>query len=155
MEVVMLSYPSVATTLQEMLILARESEREMALGLGLNLNDFRALSVLTQSGPMTSGDLARELGSTAATTTAITNRLELNGYLTRNRGAADRRHVMLTATNEAFHEIRNLTHPLATAIYEQLRALPVEHGTIVSNFLDATQDLMRHHLQTLSNGNTP
>ncbi|MDN5813375.1 MAG: MarR family transcriptional regulator [Arthrobacter sp.] len=151
----MLSHLSVATTLQQMLILARESERETALGLGLNLTDFRALSVLTQSGPMTSGNLALELGSTAATTTAITNRLELGGYLTRNRGAADRRHVMLTATNTAFQGILDPTHPLATALYEQLQGLPVEHSTIVSNFLDATQVLMRNHLHTLSNEDTP
>ena len=75
----MLSHPSVATTVQKMLILARESTRETPLGWGLNLNDFRALSVLAPSVPMTSGMLALALGPTAATTTAITTGLELSG----------------------------------------------------------------------------
>lgn len=147
----MLSHPSVATTLQALFTLVRESEREMALNLGLNLNDFRALSVLAQSGPMTSGHLAEELGSTAATTTAITNRLELRGYVTRHRGAVDRRQVHLSATSGALQGILDLSHPLETAIYEQLQALPAEHSTIIGNFLDSAQDLMRNHLQTLSN----
>ena len=61
---------------------------------------------------------------------------------------------MVTATNRACQETLNLTQQLETAVYEQLRAVTVEHSTIVSNFLGAAQDPMRHHLHTLSNEDT-
>ncbi|XTR51659.1 hypothetical protein ACOM2C_16595 [Pseudarthrobacter sp. So.54] len=57
--------------LQSLFTLANETEWEIARGMGLNLTDFRALSVLGLSGPVTVGKLAEELGATPATTTAI------------------------------------------------------------------------------------
>ena len=144
------SCESVAGTLRALVALVRESEREMALRLGLNLTDYRALCALAESGPLTSGRLATELGCTAATTTAITNRLELHGYVTRERSKTDRRLVTLSASPDASQRILNLTFPLVSVLSEQLQALPADQISTVVAFLDVTQDLMRTHLQMLS-----
>ena len=63
-----------ALALQGLFTLANETEREVARRLGLNLTDYRALSALAQSGPVTVGRLAEDLGATPATTTAIVSR---------------------------------------------------------------------------------
>ncbi|MGN5734508.1 MarR family winged helix-turn-helix transcriptional regulator [Arthrobacter psychrochitiniphilus] len=140
----------VAGTLRALVALARESEREMALRLGLNLTDYRALCALAEFGPLTSGRLAEELGYTAATTTAITKRLELRGYVSRERSETDRRLVTLSASPEASQRILDLTLPLVSALSEKLHAFPAEQITAVVAFLEVTQDLMRTHLQMLS-----
>ena len=144
------SYASVAGTLRALIALVRESEREMALRLGLNLTDYRALCALAELGPLTSGRLAEELGYTAATTTAITKRLELHGYVIRERSEADRRLVTLSASPEASQRISDLTFPLVSVISDQLQTLPPDQITAVVAFLDVTQGLMRTHLQALS-----
>ncbi|MFJ6419212.1 MarR family winged helix-turn-helix transcriptional regulator [Paeniglutamicibacter sp. NPDC091659] len=135
-------------TLQSLYAIVRESEREIALNLGLNLTDYRALSVLAQFGPMTAGKLAEDLGSTAATTTAITNRLELRGYVVRRRNTADRRQVLVSSTPASSQKILDLMCPLATAIDGHLQALPLDQRAAVASFLDVAQHLMRDHLQT-------
>lgn len=145
----------VAGTLRALVALVRETEREMALRLGLNLTDYRALCALAESGPLTSGRLAEELGYTAATTTAITNRLASHGYVTRERSATDRRLVTVSASPEASQRILNLTFPLVSVLSEQLQALPSDQISTVVAFLDVTQELMRSHLQKLSSKDAP
>jgi DNA-binding MarR family transcriptional regulator len=130
--------------------LANETEREVARRLGLNLTDYRALSVLAQLGPVTVGRLAGELGATAATTTAIISRLEPHGYVARLRGAEDRRQVHVNLTPAASQAIKDLMRPLVTATSGYLQALPPEHQAVVADFLDAAQHQMQDHLHTLS-----
>lgn len=141
---------SVIETLQGLYALVRESEREIAASLGLNLTDYRAFSVLAQFGPMTAGKLAEELGSTAATTTAITNRLELHGHAIRERNLVNRRQVLVSAVPASSQKILDLIFPLATAIDGYLQELAPDQRVGIASFLGVAQELMRDHLQTLS-----
>lgn len=149
------SYGSVIETLQDLYALVRESEREMASNFGLNLTDYRALTVLARFGPMTAGKLAEALGSTAATTTAITNRLEFHGYAIRHRDTDDRRQVLVSAAPSSCQKILDLMSPLATALDGHLQVLPADQHAAVAGFLDVAQHLMHDHLQVLSQKETP
>ena len=144
-----------AFTLQNMFNVANETEREVARRLGLNLTDYRALSVLAQLGPVTVGQLAGELGATAATTTAIISRLEPHGYVARLRGAEDRRQVHVNVTPAASQAILDLMRPLVTATSTYLNALPAAHQAVVAGFLEAALHQMQYHLHTLSEKDTP
>lgn len=141
---------SVVETLQSLYTLVRESEREIAIRFGLNLTDYRALTVLSRFGPMTAGKFAENLGATAATTTAITNRLELRGHAVRHRDVADRRQVLVSAAPTSSQKIMDLMCPLTTALDTHLEALPPDQRTAVGAFLGVAQHLMRDHLETLS-----
>ena len=136
--------------LQSLFTLANETEREIARIMGLNLTDYRALSALAQSGPVTVGRLAEDLGATAATTTAIVGRVESRGYVERHRSTEDRRHVQVSVTPAATREIMNLMRPLMAVTNEHIKALPADHRAVVADFLDVAQHLMRDHLHTLS-----
>jgi len=143
-------YHPASSALQGLFTLANETERVVAHKLGLNLTDYRALSALAQSGPVTVGKLAAELGATPATTTAIVSRLESRGYVARHRNAEDRRQVHVSATPAANRGIMNLMRPLMTAANEHIKALPAAHQGVVADFLDVAQHLMQDHLHTLS-----
>jgi len=136
--------------LQGLFTLANETEREIARAMGLNLTDYRALSTLAQSGPVTVGKLAEDLGATPATATAIVSRMEARGYMTRHRNTEDRRQVQVSVTQEASRGIMNLMRPLMAAANEHLESLPAAHQTVIADFLDVAQHLMRDHLHTLS-----
>lgn len=149
------SFHPAAFTLQGMFTLANETERELARNLELNLTDFRALSVLAQLGPVTVGKLAAELGATPATTTAIVSRLVSRGYVARHRGTGDRRQVHVSATPAAARKITTLMQPLVNATNEHIQALPASQQSVVADFLDVAQHLMRDHLHTLSTKDAP
>ncbi|QSZ49961.1 MarR family transcriptional regulator [Paenarthrobacter sp. OM7] len=144
-----LDHPA-SRTLQGLFSLANETEREVARTLGLNLTDYRALTVLADSGPVTVGALAAELGATAATTTALVSRLESHGYVERMRSTEDRRQVRVNVTSAAAGKVKDLMLPLLSAASQQLDALPPERQAFVTDFLDAVLNLMQDHLQSIS-----
>ena len=144
------SYHPAALALQGLFTLANDAEREIARVMGLNLTDYRALSALAQSGPVTVGTLAEDLGATPATATAIVSRLEARGYMSRHRNTEDRRQVQVSVTPAATRGIMDLMRPLMTATNEHLMALPADHQAVVADFLDVAQHLMQDHLHTLS-----
>lgn len=148
-------YHPAAMTLQVLFLTANETERELARDLGVSLVDYRALSTLTASGPATVGQLAEDLGATPATTSAMVDRLESRGYVTRARSAEDRRNVHVSATPAACVEIRALMRPLLKDADSYLKALPAADQEVVTDFLTASHHLMSAHLRVLSSKDTP
>jgi DNA-binding MarR family transcriptional regulator len=68
---------------------------------GINSTDMQAVGLLMSEGPATPGELAERTGLTAGgAITAVIDRLERGGYVTRERDAADRRRVIVTAVPE-------------------------------------------------------
>ena len=65
---------------------------------GLNSTDLQAVGLLMSQGPATPGELAERTGlSAGGAITAVIDRLEKAGYVTRQRDQADRRRVIVTA----------------------------------------------------------
>jgi DNA-binding MarR family transcriptional regulator len=80
--------------------------------LGLNRTDLLCLGLLVRGGGMTAGRLATEAHlSPAAMTTAI-ERLEAAGYADRTRDEADRRRVLVAATDHAMERLQEIYGPL-------------------------------------------
>jgi DNA-binding MarR family transcriptional regulator len=69
---------------------------------GLNSTDLQCVGLLMSDGPATPGELAERSGLTAGgAITAVIDRLESAGFVRRERDAADRRRVIVTAVPEA------------------------------------------------------
>ena len=139
-----------SSTLRALFGLANETEREVARALELNLTDYRAFTVLSESGPLTVGALAEKLSATAATTTAIVGRLEMHGCVERARSTEDRRQVHVNVTEAASARVKELLQPLAAAAAAQLDALEPDHQLVVADFLGSVVNLMQDHLNSLS-----
>lgn len=146
-------FHSTAHALQGLINLSNEVEREFARLLRVNRTDYRALSTLsslTASGPVTVGGLAAHLGSSPATTTAIINRLETQGYAERSpRAEGDRRQVEVNPTDLAFRRIKHLMEPLTAATNEQLCFLTDEQQQVVVQFIAIAEKQMRDHVNAL------
>jgi DNA-binding MarR family transcriptional regulator len=69
--------------------------------LGINRTDGRCIDRLDVNGPMTAGELATATGLSPAAITAAVDRMEQRGYVKRRRDDADRRRVVLEATDAA------------------------------------------------------
>jgi DNA-binding MarR family transcriptional regulator len=72
--------------------------------VGVNLTDLNCLNILSLSGPMTAGELARATGLTTASITGVIDRLEEAGIARRERDSADRRKVVIHLVPERMAE---------------------------------------------------
>lgn len=72
----------------------------VAQKLGLGGSDSQFLSLLGQHGPLTPGRLAELSGLTTGSVTGVIDRLERDGYASRERDATDRRKVLVTLVPE-------------------------------------------------------
>lgn len=72
---------------------------------GINSTDMQAVGLLMSEGPATPGELAERTGLTAGgAITAVVDRLERAGYVSRERDAADRRRVIVSANADTVLE---------------------------------------------------
>jgi DNA-binding MarR family transcriptional regulator len=83
--------------------------------LGVHRTDMRCMDVLDQRGRLTAGQLAEASGLTTGAVTAMIDRMERAGYVTRVRDPEDRRRVFVELTPEAQEMGRKLYEPLMKA----------------------------------------
>lgn len=147
------TYNPATFALQAVIAQSNALERELARLLGLNATDYRALSVLHQSGresTVTIGQLAAALGTTPATTSAIVDRLERAGYTVRHRSHTDRRQVNLEPTRLGWTRIMEIMRPLMADSDAYITSLSNEEARVVADFLIATVRQLTRHLNTLA-----
>ena len=68
--------------------------------VGINPTDLNCLNILSFSGQLTAGELARATGLTTASITGVVDRLERAGFVRRERDARDRRRVVIHLETE-------------------------------------------------------
>ncbi len=68
--------------------------------IGINTTDLNCLNILSFTGSMTAGQLARATGLTTASITGVIDRLEQAGYARRERDPHDRRRVVIHLSPE-------------------------------------------------------
>jgi DNA-binding MarR family transcriptional regulator len=130
-------------------------EDRAAERLGIGAADLRCLNVIENSGGLTAGELAREVGVTTGAVTGALDRLERAGYARRAPDRGDRRRVRVTVTPEFRARADELWGPLAADWHRQLAArfTAAELGTIVA-FLELTGEIGGRHLDRLAGGST-
>src|SRR5512138_3377188 len=91
--------------------------------LGLTAPQTHALLWLGHDGPLTMGELARRVAVTEKTVTGIVDRLERDGFLRRERDAADRRVVRARATGRGAAVSRDIEDGLHEKLVRVLALL--------------------------------
>lgn len=72
---------------------------------GMNATDFKCGDILSRTGPITAGELARLTGLDTGTLTTVIDRLERNGFARRRRDPHDRRKVIVEPLPERGAEV--------------------------------------------------
>jgi DNA-binding MarR family transcriptional regulator len=93
-------------------------DQAAADSLEITRNDLRCLNLL-EHGPRSPVRIAGELGLTSGSVTALVDRLEARGYVTRSRDATDRRGVLVSLQPIVFETVGRLYMGFA----EELRTL--------------------------------
>jgi DNA-binding MarR family transcriptional regulator len=131
--------------------LDRAFDNRAAEALGVNLTDLHALNIVENRGGLTAGALAAEAGLTSGAVTGVVDRLERAGYARRVPDPADRRRIKIEVTDRFYARADEVWHPLATEWHAELaRRFTTDQLDLITEFLDATNDLTRRHVERLT-----
>jgi DNA-binding MarR family transcriptional regulator len=118
--------------------------------IGLNATDLNCLNILSFSGEMTAGDLARETGLTTASITGVADRLEEAGYVRRERDPKDRRRVVIRLVLEnALRDVAPVFLPLVQSWQGVVDRYTDDELRLIVDFYDLMEQVIREHLVRL------
>lgn len=109
----------------------------VAQKLGLNGTDVHSLRLLGEE-PMSAGALATQVGLTGAAVTALIDRLEKAGYVTRERGTSDRRRVTVRAVPEKLCQLDALYAGQRGRMKKLLAKYSASEFRAIADFLEQT-----------------
>ncbi|MFG2069999.1 MarR family winged helix-turn-helix transcriptional regulator [Micromonospora tulbaghiae] len=118
---------------------------------GLTATENKALDLLARRGPLTSGDLARQLGLTPGAVTGLVDRLSRAGYVRRSPDATDRRKTFVVADVERLDaEMGPVFAPLGAAIRELTRGYTTAQLATVEHFVSNVVVILQEQTSRVS-----
>jgi DNA-binding MarR family transcriptional regulator len=118
--------------------------------IGLNATDLNCLNILSFSGEMTAGELARETGLTTASITGVADRLEEAGYVRRERDPRDRRRVVIRLVLEsALRDVAPVFLPLILGWQGVVTQYTDDELRLIVEFYGQMEEVIRAHLARL------
>ena len=118
--------------------------------IGINATDLNCLNILSFSGQLTAGELARATGLTTASITGVVDRLEQAGFVRRERDAADRRRVVIhLETRHAVSTVAPVFGPMMAAWQRMADQYSDEELQLIVGSYTQLEDILRDHLARL------
>ena len=115
--------------------------------IGINATDLNCLNILSFSGRMTAGELARATGLTTASITGVIDRLEEAGYVSRERDPRDRRRVVVTLSlDQAMRNVASVFLPIMRDWRELATGYTDDELRLIVDFYARMEQVFRNHL---------
>jgi len=102
---------------------------------GMNATDFKCGDILSRTGPITAGELARLTGMDTGTLTTVIDRLEAAGFARRRRDPHDRRKVIVEPLPGRQHEVDQVFASLGLTIGKLTAGYSPEEIALITGFL--------------------
>ena len=123
-------------------------DEAVGLRLGLNMAERHCIGLL-HGGPQSAGAIATATGLTPAAVTALIDRLEARGLLTRTRSLEDRRKVVIEATKATRDLSARYYGTIAREGEKVIATFSDAELATISRFVNAALDLQRAQLARL------
>ncbi|MEU4444155.1 MarR family transcriptional regulator [Actinosynnema sp. NPDC050801] len=120
--------------------------------LGVTAVDQRALALIAGRGPMSAGELAKEINLTPGAVTGVADRLERAGLVRREPDPGDRRRVVISAIPGAFGQV---FAGLGAAMAEVGARYSPQEQQLIADWVVRTVDVLKEQTRLLSEGRTP
>ena len=115
--------------------------------IGINATDLNCLNILSFSGRMTAGELARATGLTTASITGVVDRLEEAGFVTRERDPHDRRRVVIQINlDRAVKDVAAVFVPMLRAWREMSARYSDDELRLIVDFYGRMEEVFRAHI---------
>jgi DNA-binding MarR family transcriptional regulator len=118
--------------------------------IGINATDLNCLNILSFSGQLTAGELARATGLTTASITGVIDRLEEAGYVWRERDARDRRRVVVhLVLDKALHDVAPVFLPMIRDWQKLAADYSDDELRLILSFYRRMEQVIRDHVVRL------
>jgi DNA-binding MarR family transcriptional regulator len=118
--------------------------------IGINATDLQCLNILSFSGHMTAGELARATGLTTASITGVVDRLEEAGYVNRERDPHDRRRVVVRLVlDRALRDVAGVFLPVMRSWREMAARYSDDDLRLIVDYYGRMEQILREHLNTM------
>ena len=117
--------------------------------IGINQTDLICLNALFRHGPMSAGQLANAIGLTSGATTTAIDRLERAGYAHRRSDPADRRKVLVHASEEGANQAFALFDGLLDAAADRAAAYTDEQLAQLHELVHAFREIVAGYADDL------
>jgi DNA-binding MarR family transcriptional regulator len=115
--------------------------------IGINNTDLNCLNILSFSGHMTAGELAKATGLTTASITGVIDRLEEAGFVRRERDPHDRRRVVVRLSlDKAVSEVATVFAPMLHDWREMASRYSDDELRLIVDFYGRVEQVFRKHL---------
>ncbi len=118
--------------------------------IGINATDLNCLNILSFSGQLTAGELAKATGLTTASITGVVDRLEQAGFVRRERGAQDRRRVVIHLdVQKALGTVGPVFGPMMGSWQRMTDQYTDDQLGLIVGFYRQMEDIIADHLARL------
>ena len=115
--------------------------------IGINSTDLNCLNILSFSGHMTAGELAKATGLTTASITGVIDRLEEAGFVRRERDPHDRRRVVVRLSlDKAVSDVASVFVPMLRDWREMAARYSDDELRLIVDFYGRVEQVFRKHL---------
>ena len=115
--------------------------------IGINSTDLNCLNILSFSGHMTAGELAKATGLTTASITGVIDRLEEAGFVRRERDPHDRRRVVVRLSlDKAVSDVASVFAPMLRDWREMATRYSDDELRLIVDFYGRVEQVFRKHL---------
>jgi DNA-binding MarR family transcriptional regulator len=115
--------------------------------IGINNTDLNCLNILSFSGHMTAGELAKATGLTTASITGVVDRLEEAGFVRRERDSRDRRRVVVRLSlDKAVKDVASVFAPMLRDWREMAARYSDDELRLIVDFYGRVEQVFRKHL---------
>ena len=122
-------------------------QHKIAEQLDVYNHDWTTIDMLSETGPITAGELGRRVGLTTGSVTALVDRLESAGYVKRERHPKDRRSIMIVPQYEDKSEVQHAYETLNQHMIEMTNQYTAEQMETIQSFLKATTAILDNEIE--------
>ena len=120
--------------------------------IGINATDLNCLNILSFSGHLTAGELAKQTGLTTASITGVVDRLEEAGFVTRERDPHDRRRVVVRLVlDRAMQQVASVFLPVMRSWREMAAHYTDDELRLIVGYYGRMEEILREHVTRLRN----
>jgi DNA-binding MarR family transcriptional regulator len=120
----------------------RRMRRTFATNLGLSASEFNALMLISQIHQLTPKQLASQLGLTNGAVTAMTDRLDADGWIVRTPNPSDRRSLYLEVTPKGAEAVTKVASDYLDMVATAVATSEQLSSADIAELVEHTADVM-------------
>ncbi|MEJ7520058.1 MarR family transcriptional regulator [Staphylococcus saprophyticus] len=122
-------------------------QQQIAEILDVYTHDFTSINVLSETGPITAGELSKRIGLTTGSVTALVDRLEKAGFVRREKHPEDRRSIIIVPQYETKNEVKAAYFQLNNKMLELSDKYTEKERELIKSFLKDTVEILDSEIQ--------